>query len=305
MTIERGDENIFKQNDDLSIFSINQERAGGNDWLQQIHQPLKTPLFLAAVIISASQAHAAAVFWSFQNNAAGTGGTGGGPNVGFTSNAGFAGTPSVIQFAPGSPGAVASFGGGGAGSNGGVLTGASATPYTYGGTTWEGSGTGATGGYSMVWGTSQGSATGLSALANIGFIVTLNTVGLTDLTMRFDVRSATGSSTLAVPPNSFAAIEYNIGGGWVGTGLESGLSWPATSGTFFSARSIDFSAINGIENQTSVQLRFTFANGSTPTGDVTQNIRIDNLLINAVPEPASVSLAGLATIGFLIRRRRA
>lgn len=256
---------------------------------------MKIPLLFATFLVSVSQLEAAAVFWSFESSVDGTGAS----RSAFTSNDGFAGTPSVALFSNNSPGPSASFGNGGA-------------SYTYNGTTYVGSGNGNTPGHSMIWGTSQspGGTTGTLPLAGIGFTVTLNTLGLTDLAMRFDIRSATGSTARATPPSKFASIEYSLDGGAVWqtttalTALATASGWNADAGVPFEQEAINFSGITELNNQSNLRLRFTFADGTVPTLDVTQNVRVDNLLITAVPEPASISLLGLGAAGLVIRRRR-
>lgn len=247
-------------------------------------------LSLAVALGTYSGAGAASVFWSFQNATDGSAGSG--SKSDFTANNGFLGTPTVTQFKP-ATGPAASFGTGGA-------------SYTYGGANYQGSGSGVAPGFSMLWGTSQDpGTTGTSALAGIGFTVSLNTLGLSDLAMRFDVRSATGNANSAVPPSKFSLIEYSYDGvTWVDTGLAAGTGWAAASGTSFEEETINFSGISQINNQADVRLRFTFQDGSVPSKDVTQNIRIDNLLITAVPEPSSLALLGFGVAFVGSRRRR-
>ncbi len=254
-------------------------------------KPFALIVFFTAALPSAQ---AASVFWSFQTTAGGVAGSG--TNSGFTANDGFAGTPSVVQYTTNTPGPGASIGTGGDNS------------YTYKGTTWLGSNTGSAPGFSMLWGTNQGASngSGLTALAGIGFTVTLNMTGLTDLNMRFDVRSATGSNSAALPPSKFSLIEYSLdnGSNWNATSLAAGTGWLAQSSTVFEEETINLSSVTAINNQSNVKIRFVFQDGSVPTSDITQNIRIDNLLFTAIPEPSAAALALAGVLGTGLRRRR-
>lgn len=228
----------------------------------------------------------ASIFWSFQANAAGTGSSSGTVTV----NDGFAGTP-VVTLNAGTGGSTAALGAGGA-------------VYQFQGTTYQANGAGnTTPGFSMLWGTNND----LNTITGASFTVAMNTTGLADLYLRFDVRSATGNAANGRPPSTFSSIEYSIAGG--AFVQAAGLvipTWANGSGTPFSAQFIDLTALNAIENQADVQLRFNFTSATPTTTAVTQNIRIDNLLIttDAIPEPSSLVLLGLGAGLVGVRRRR-
>jgi hypothetical protein len=57
--------------------------------------------------------------------------------------------------------------------------------------------------------------------------------------------------------------------------------------------------VDAIEGQSSVRLRFTLETRAVPSAAVTQNVRIDILVISAVPEPTSAALLCLGTAGLL------
>lgn len=72
---------------------------------------------------------------------------------------------------------------------------------------------------------------------------------------------------------------------------------PASS---YAAQVFDFSSIDALDGATTAYIRITFSGASGSSG----NNRIDNIQINAVPEPAAALLGSLGLIG-LLRRRRA
>lgn len=248
-----------------------------------VYYPLASVL---AAVCAAAPVEAASLFWSFETNPDGTGA----PSSLVTYNEGFLGSPSFTLF-NGTGGSTSSVGNGGASS------------YTYpeNGVTYQGSGSGSNGGHSLIWGTSANT----SYFDGAGFTLSLSTVGLTDLGMRFDVRAATGSTTNGRPPDSFSAIDYSLDGGtsWLSTGVLSP-TWANGNATPFSAQTLDLSGVDAIEGQSNLRLRFTFETSAVPSAPVTQNIRIDNVVLSAVPEPSFAVLLCLGSAGLLARRRR-
>ncbi|RRJ96453.1 hypothetical protein Ga0100231_021575 [Opitutaceae bacterium TAV4] len=223
-------------------------------------------LALALVVASGIQAQSTAAFWSFQTTQNGTGGT-------FTSIV----TASTFQTIP-----TLSYTGSNitsGGNNGGA-----ASFQAFDGTTWSGSGTGSTPGHSLAW---NSGSTGNS------FSVTLDTTGLSSLQVRMDLRSYTGGLM------SFSNLQYDTGSGWGSSGLSLA---SFSTGTGYSVWSLDLSSLVAINNQSSVTLRWSFAD--IPSGS---SLRVDNLQITAiaVPEPASIGLAfGVVTIGAIALYRR-
>ena len=247
----------------------------------------KTLLIAAAVSAGfAVSSEAASVFWAFQSDSAmNTSQTG--PN--FNDMA----TVPLIAMIAGSDGASTQYPGTG-GANG----------FMYNGVTYGGSGGSGTDGRSLQWAVTGGSG---NSLIDSGFTVSnINLTNLQDLTMRFDIRSASGATT-PLAPTTFKSIEYSIdgGGNWVNiTGLLTVPDWVGATSSPFSAENIDFSSIAAIENQSDVSLRFVFSDGAT-NPSVNQNIRLDNLLFSAVPEPSAFALIGVFGLATMARRKRA
>jgi len=221
------------------------------------------------------------LYWSFDTTQDGTGAGTAVP----TDNDNF-GTPGITAYTPSNVGNSIASGG---------------QTYTHEGSTWSGTVSNPASGRALLWGTSNTTA----PIKDIGFIVTMSTVDLYDLNMRFDIRSATASTSLARPPSSFKLIEYRLDDAdpWTTLAITSPV-WANGNGTPYSAQSIDLSSFNMLENQATLQLRFQFSDGTTPSAAVTQNIRIDNLLFTAVPEPGVSGLLMLGMMAVGLRRRR-
>jgi hypothetical protein len=167
-----------------------------------------------------------------------------------TANEGFVSTPTVERFATATDAAD----GGGASS------------FTdYRGTNWLGSGTSTTPGHSLTF--NPGSTGNQLAL-------TFSTIGLRNVRVRFDVRSATQGGS---PPTTFSSFTYDAGAGPV--------SVPGATLTFvadnaFHPWSADLSSVTVLENRPSVTLRWTFKDlNASPA----ESMRIDNIQVTASP----------------------
>jgi hypothetical protein len=256
-----------------------------------VQKTLLTSSFSLLTLLGfSSVANAATAYWSFQVNAAGT--TGGG-NLLVKEAYGFASTPTLSVSA-----------GTGQGSSAGFLAGGVnyISPFTS--TTYAGASTTSSPGYSMGWSTPSNPAAVNNTIAGASFTISVNTLALSDFSVNFDIRSATASSAVRAP-GSFSAIEYSLdnGANWVSTGITSP-TWANSTGSSWSNHTINLSSVSAINNQENVQLRFTFANaGVSDTIEANMNIRVDNLLVSAVPEPASLTMAAGGAL-FLLRRRR-
>lgn len=235
---------------------------------------MKAAVYLLMAIGLASFADAATAFWAFQESIASGSAYRATPNV-FN---GFLSTPTITKI----DGVTTSSSGGGQNS------------FIYNGEDYRGSNDGTTGANSFGW-----NATGTQNFTGAGFTLGLDLTGLSDLTIAFSMRSA-GSGT--TPPLTFKSIEYIVSGGE--PQLISSTLYPSWvhGGGYQRVNTIDLSSLAAIEGQSSVQLRFLFAdtaNSVDPT-----SLRIDNLVLTAVPEPSSILLGAAGLLGLAGRRRR-
>ncbi len=226
-------------------------------------------LTLAAFVLPQT-GNAATFFFSFDSEMDGTGTDTFNTMTGqyaITANSGFAGTPTVLK-------------GGSNLKSGG--DGGEASFFDFQGNEWLGGGDQNVPGHTAGW---NPGSTGNS------FSTTFSTVGLTDVTLRFSIRAA-GSA----PPEKFSAFSYDTGGGPV---ADTSFENYTRDGNNFFAYTADLTAIDAIEGQSSVTLRWDFANLNSGS-----SYRIDNLEVSAVPEPSSALLgfAGLS-LAFLRRKR--
>lgn len=266
-------------------------------------------LFLASSlsIFSLATVNAASVYWSFQNNA--TGGSYVGPTNGalsgggFTSNDGFQGTPVISAIrGTGSELDGVTFSQSSLGNEIGPPT-ATTDPGT--GISWEG-------GRALQWNSAS-----TSDLTGAGFSLSLNTSGLTDLKVQFDLRTASAQNGTAAGQaggvTSFSAIQYRTSPSdeWQSVGVTDLPSWTLQTG-WQPLTVLDFSEFDFLEGQETLELQFIFNGGTkqlitNSSGDLvypTQNVRIDNLLVTAVPEPSGLALLALGGVALGLRRRR-
>ncbi|BBO32385.1 PEP-CTERM sorting domain-containing protein [Lacipirellula parvula] len=124
-----------------------------------------------------------------------------------------------------------------------------------------------------------------------------STLGLEDVVLTYaHQRTATGYTT--------NAWSFSTDGGGSFTPVVTNVL-PAAATTFAAVGvvSVDFSAFPAIENKSSVIVRFVGTGATAAAG----NNRLDNVQFNAtpaVPEPATLSLAGLSLIAAVATRRR-
>lgn len=120
-------------------------------------------------------------------------------------------------------------------------------------------------------------------------VSSLNLTGLATPTFSFAVRS-----TPAFEFGDVLKLEYNTGGGWTTAAL---LATPSTS---YSLVSHTFSS-GLLDNLANVGIRITFSS----LVSVADTFEVDNLKIEAVPEPAAFALFATSAFIFLplIRRR--
>ena len=128
------------------------------------------------------------------------------------------------------------------------------------------------------------------------WIMTINTTGWQDMTIRWDHLSDNTGANLG--PTSFD-LHYRVGSGtWIPILNDNSIKRDDTWWEF----SHDLSSITAIENQSDVYFRVSDLNqeGTTrPDG----SYRFDNLELTGVPEPATVLLLGLGSLALLRRKR--
>lgn len=178
-----------------------------------------------------------------------------------------------------------------------------ASAYTdFNGYIWNGNGGTTSVGRSFGW---------INGSTNNSLTFTVNTVGLTDLTVAMSIRSFAEAGTTV---KSFSAIEYSLDGtNYFNAASGSALNFPTETGAFENF-TLNLSSISQIYDVSSLRLRFTvptipaIVEDPSNPGSYLQNntsVRIDNVLFTAqaIPEPSTGALA-LAAGLILFRRKR-
>ena len=139
-----------------------------------------------------------------------------------------------------------------------------------------------------------------------------STLGLNNITLSYDqVSSGTGPGTFQLAYSTDGVSFTSIGTTYtvLDNGLAPNASWNATTANPVYTFSDDLSAITAIDNAATVYFRLIDSGTEDAAG--TANVgtggtdRVDNFTVaQAVPEPASIALAGLGVLALLIIRRR-
>jgi hypothetical protein len=247
--------------------------------IKLIRYSMKHFLSLATLLCSTGLSHAATAYWSFQNGAG---------NVyvpDATYHSGFASAPMFSAFE----------------GTGGATLGSHGAGQAY---TEPTTSTNYVGGFATYW---DSGSTQEKNLTGAGFTVTMDMSGLSDLSLRFDIRSAAGApdTTKVGLPTSFSSINYRLSdtGSWTDSGITAP-NWTISPNGFYEFN-MSLSALDAIEGQGYVELQFIFNGGEKEIGVAqAQNVRLDNLQFTAVPEPSALALlAPLAGAVFLRRRK--
>ncbi len=134
-----------------------------------------------------------------------------------------------------------------------------------------------------------------NATADSQWVMTINTTGWQDMTIRWDYRSENTPDDLG--PSSFD-FDYRVGSSGYWTEMLNNQSM--TRDYNWHEFSYELLAISAIENQPFVQFRVNDLNRDESGG----NFRFDNLEMTGVPEPCSIALLGIGVLMALTRKRR-
>lgn len=240
-----------------------------------------------SLALMAAGARAASVYWSFTT--AGGGSYAGPTNASLsfgspTLNNGFQETPVLTGIRGSGPANISGFD---ANTPPGFLH-----PET--GTTYNPS-------YGMNWGSGANSET-FPNLNGAGFAVTLNTTGLTDLEIWFDVRSAFATNSDGLPA-TVGSVRYSLNGtDWDTLAVTSLPSWGF--GSWETGKIIDLSLFDELADREELHLEIIFDGGPKTNNAAIHNMRITNLYVSAAPIPEPSGAVGAAAGACLLAFRR-
>lgn len=130
----------------------------------------------------------------------------------------------------------------------------------------------------------------VNSSGNGSFIaIDFSTMGLTDVVLTFATRGTSTGFDSGLWSYSTNGIDFT----------PSGVGNTARTASTFALATVDLSSVTAINNQASVTLRYTLDGATSGSG----NNRIDNLQINAIPEPSISLFSALGGLALLRRRR--
>lgn len=134
------------------------------------------------------------------------------------------------------------------------------------------------------------------------WLLELDTTGYSDLQLRFDYRSTDAvfqDDTLFGPTQ--LTMEWSVGGG----SFETIQVFDLTRDNSYNEFALDLSGIGELQNAVDVALRGTWSNDGSETivGGAAPSIRMDNLEVTGVPEPASALLMLIAAAIWIVGPR--
>jgi hypothetical protein len=134
------------------------------------------------------------------------------------------------------------------------------------------------------------------------WLLELNTVGYHNLRLRFDYRltdSVFQGDTLLGPRQ--LTMEWAASGG----GFNTIQTFNLNRDNAYNEFTLDLSGIGALQDTTDVKLRGTWSNDGSETipGGTFPSVRMDNLQVTGVPEPASVVLLACGLAALATRRR--
>jgi hypothetical protein len=119
-------------------------------------------------------------------------------------------------------------------------------------------------------------------------VITVSTTGYEDVVLTYGTRGTASGYTTHTWEYSTNGTDYSPITAIIGRNV-----------TTWSTQTVDLSSITAADDLATLWLRVTFDGATTTSG----NNRIDNIQINAVPEPAAALLGSIGLIALLRRRR--